>query len=125
MSSDGLKKHYLYNTWHAMFERCYNPNHNGYCNYGARGIVVCDRWFSFKNFIDDMGDKPRKDFSIYRINPDGNYEPSNCKWSTMKEQAANMRKEERVKAKNRLYHMMKTKKVNRTYIPNMTISGII
>jgi len=85
--------HPLYSTWMGIRKRCYNPNHQNYRNYGARGIKMCDRWFSsFLLFVQDMGDKPTPSHTIDRINNDGMYEPSNCKWSTMKEQASNKRK---------------------------------
>ena len=63
-----------------------------YGNYGGRGISVCSRWLeSFDNFIDDLGVKPSKGYQIDRINNDGNYEPSNCRWATIKENARNKR----------------------------------
>jgi hypothetical protein len=73
-----------------MWQRCTNPNHKGYKNYGGRGITVCERWDSFKNFYADMGEAP-EGRSLDRINNDGNYEPSNCRWATRKEQAQNSR----------------------------------
>lgn len=82
-----------YRTWDAMRARCGNPNNNRYRIYGARGITVCARWInSFENFLADMGPKPTPKHSIDRIDPDGNYEPTNCRWATAKEQAANTRK---------------------------------
>ena len=78
-------------TWYSMKQRCYNPNSAAYKNYGGRGIKVCDKWLkSFEAFYDDMGTRP-EGMSIDRINNDGNYEPSNCKWSTPKEQSSNRR----------------------------------
>ncbi len=59
--------------------------------YRARGITVCDRWESFENFLADMGQRPSRSHSIDRINNDGNYEPSNCRWATKKEQSDNRR----------------------------------
>lgn len=72
-----------YNAWNNMKQRCYNPNNDHYKNYGARGIIVCDRWLnSFPDFLSDMGKKPTPDHSIERDNVNGNYEPSNCYWGT-------------------------------------------
>jgi len=72
--------------------RCYDSNHENYKYYGGRGIKVCDRWMnSFENFIADIGLKPTKLHSLDRVNTNGNYEPSNCKWSTQKEQCRNRR----------------------------------
>ncbi len=81
-----------YKAYEAAKERCYNSNCKMYANYGARGIIMCDRWLeSFGNFLEDMGEKPSKEYSIDRINVNGNYCPENCKWSTMKEQQNNRR----------------------------------
>lgn len=81
-----------YYSWTAMIGRCSRPNNCGYKWYGARGIRVCDRWLnSFENFLEDMGERP-KGKSLDRINNDGNYEPSNCRWATQKEQIRNQRK---------------------------------
>lgn len=80
-----------YTAWHGMLQRCGNPNHKYYGYYGGRGITVCDSWKDFNNFIADMGSKPSKGHSIDRIENGGNYEPSNCKWATIGEQAANKR----------------------------------
>lgn len=82
-----------YHSWQGMKGRCNNPKNNKYKDYGARGIKVCDRWFdSFENFVSDMGPPPSDKHSVDRINTNGNYEPSNCRWATSKEQAANRRK---------------------------------
>jgi hypothetical protein len=79
-----------FKTWSSMIFRCYNSNCNNYKYYGGRGIQVCDRWKnSFENFLEDMGLKPSKSYSIDRIDNNGNYELSNCKWSTKLEQSNN------------------------------------
>lgn len=80
-----------YNSWRAMVERCTNQKYRYYHEYGGRGIKICDRWKSFANFISDMGEKPSPKHSIDRIDVDGNYEPSNCKWSSQSEQCKNRR----------------------------------
>jgi len=78
-----------YNIWLHIKRRCTNPNTKNYKRWGGRGISICDRWAnSFDNFISDMGKCPEKK-SIDRINNDGNYEPSNCRWATQIEQCNN------------------------------------
>lgn len=78
-----------------MLRRCNNPSDAAYKNYGGRGISVCPRWRSngigFFNFVADVGEKPSPEHSLDRKNNDGNYEPSNVKWSTIEEQQANRR----------------------------------
>lgn len=79
-----------YAVWQMMRQRCNNPNQAKYPRYGGRGIRVCARWEeSYANFIADMGPKPGSGYSVDRIDNDGNYEPSNCRWATPVEQAHN------------------------------------
>ena len=80
-----------YRSWLSMRERCNNPNATGYEHYGGRGISVCSRWDSFSAFLSDVGERPSMKYSIDRRDNDGNYKPSNCKWSTRIEQAQNKR----------------------------------
>ena len=84
-------KNKLYQTWSDMKQRCLNKNNKHYKDYGGRGIKVCNRWLnSFENFLQDMGQKPNG-YSLDRINNNGNYEPSNCRWGTPIQQIHNRR----------------------------------
>lgn len=94
----GMKNTRLYEVWKSMRKRCFNPNSPNYKNYGGRGITICDEWKdSFKAFYDwaissgyDSNAK-RGEYTIDRIDVNGNYEPSNCRWLTIQEQQRNKR----------------------------------
>lgn len=83
-----------FKTWFGMIRRCYidSVSNTNYKYYRGRNIKVCNRWLvSFENFYSDMGKRPKGDYSIDRINPNGNYEPSNCRWATRSQQQSNRR----------------------------------
>lgn len=78
-----------YTIWTDMIKRCQNKNHKYFHRYGGRGISVCDRWLSFEGFLSDMGERPSKELTLDRIDCNGNYEPSNCRWATWEQQQNN------------------------------------
>lgn len=84
----GNKRTPEYSSWQSMRARCHNPNAKRYERYGGRGIRVCEAWSDFAQFLRDMGPRP-KGHTLERKNNDGNYEPTNCKWATPKEQQNN------------------------------------
>lgn len=80
-----------YASWRAMRDRCLNPKRGVFAHYGGRGITICPEWqASFQSFLADMGPRP-EGCTLDRIDVDGNYEPSNCRWATPKQQANNKR----------------------------------
>ncbi len=90
-----------YSTWCNMRQRCYDKNSISYKNYGGRGIKVCDRWLrSFESFLGDLGLRPSTQHSLDRIDNDGHYRPSNCRWATKLEQCNNTRSNILITIKN-------------------------
>lgn len=87
----GKSKEYLYKEYYQIRGRCYNKNKDNYKYYGGRGITMCDEWLKdFENFYNwAINNGYKKGLSIDRINNNGNYEPSNCRWTTHKEQCNN------------------------------------
>lgn len=91
-STHKMSKSKEYKSYRKMLERCYYEKDISYHNYGGRGIKVCDRWLnSFENFIEDIGLKPSLKHSLDRINCNGDYEPSNCRWASLQIQHNNKR----------------------------------
>jgi hypothetical protein len=91
----------VYQVWRSMIKRCSNPKTNGYERYGGRGISVCDRWKRFAMFFADMGQRPTAQHQIDRIDPDGNYEPGNCRWVTPEQQRNHQRPAIHTKGRHR------------------------
>lgn len=81
-----------YEAWHGMRQRCTNPSHKQYADYGGRGINVCDEWDSFAAFYADMGSRPSGKHTIERIDNSRGYYPDNCEWATRSQQLRNTRR---------------------------------
>ena len=79
-----------YRAWAHMRGRCMNPDDHNYDDYGGRNISICSRWRDFSNFLSDMGPCP-PGYTLHRVNNDGNYKKSNCRWTDMKTQLRNKR----------------------------------
>jgi hypothetical protein len=92
LTTHGMAKLPEYRVWHAMLDRCGNPQAQGWLEYGARGVRVCRRWRKFENFIADMGLRPvGQRYTLERLNNEKGYSPANCCWATYQEQARNKR----------------------------------
>ena len=90
-TTHGLSGTREYDVWCAMKNRCGNPNDKVYDSYGGRGIVVCERWEKFENFIADMGQRPSSRHTIERVENNDGYNPDNCIWEIKKENCRNRR----------------------------------
>jgi hypothetical protein len=99
----GMKNTPTYESWRAMRKRCFSKYDQAYARYGGAGITVCDSWKnSFAAFLSDMGERP-EGTSIDRIDPFGNYEPSNCRWADRKTQSRNKKNTKKVYFLGRYY----------------------
>lgn len=90
-------------SWANMLQRCFNPKREKYRHYGGRNISVCERWLKFENFLEDMGERPGPEYSLDRIDVDGDYSPDNCKWSTPEEQMSNTHRTRKVEYQGEEY----------------------
>ena len=89
-ATHNLSRSKEYKAWRSMKERCLNPKHPSFLHYGGRGITISERWMTFSNFIEDMG-PCQKGMSLDRINNNGGYELSNCRWADAIQQCNNKR----------------------------------
>lgn len=94
-TTHGMSDTQIYNIWKRMLQRCENPNYREFKYWGGRGIKVCERWHSFENFYEDVGNSPEGLTLDRWPDNDGNYEPNNFRWATHKEQANNKRDSKR------------------------------
>jgi hypothetical protein len=109
-----------YAIWYFMVLRCTDERAPNWPDYGARGIIVCERWRdSFAAFIADMGGRPSSKHSLDRKDNDGNYEPQNCRWATKLEQARNQRRNRRLTWKGETFCL--TEWAEKTGVPSQTI----
>lgn len=91
--SKGQWRHPLYNIWKGIIQRCENPNHTHYADYGGRGIAICQRWRDdFEAFVADMGERPSPGHTVDRIDGARGYEPGNVRWATQLVQMRNTRR---------------------------------
>ena len=110
--------HPLYETYRCMLRRCNNPMHIAYPNYGGRGISVCPEWEEdFWTFVDNVGERP-EGHTLDRINNDGNYEPTNIRWSSPSEQQTNTRQ---VKEAKGFYQRPDSRYVSNIRVDNKTV----
>ena len=115
----GKSKTRLYSIWTSMKTRCLNKNSQGYKNYGARKIKICDEWKndynSFENWALNNG--YQENLTLDRINNDGDYEPSNCRWATCKTQSNNTRRTIKIIYENELLSMKEiSEKIGMNYL---------
>lgn len=108
----GLSSHPLYHTYCSMIDRCYNVKNPRYNDYGSRGINVCDEWInSFRVFINDMGKKPKGNYSLDRTDNNGSYTPLNCQWNDKIGQANNTRDTVRLTFKGKCRNLLEWSKI--------------
>lgn len=105
-TNNGFSNHNLYPVYHSMIARCHNIKSDAYYRYGGRGIMVCDRWRGkrgFYNFLNDMGERPSREYSIDRKDNNKGYCPENCRWATKIEQENNKSTNRLIQYKNENY----------------------
>lgn len=124
----GKKKSPELKSWSQMKYRCSNINCSDYPNYGGRGITYCERWEQFSNFLEDMGRRPGNNYSLERIDVNGNYEPNNCRWATKIEQARNKRNNNFIQVDEQtktLSEWISIANISRTHFYRLRRSGML
>ena len=122
----GLGTHPLYRIWHGMKSRCYNPKNNKYHHYGGRGITICQEWLDdFMNFYNWGKDKWQSNLILDRTNPNGNYEPLNCRFITEIESQNNKRNTHRVEAFDEIKTMAEWTRDERCRVSYQTLRARI
>lgn len=126
-SIERASKHPIYNVWKKMKDRCHNENSDSYKWYGAKGIVVCERWRNdFHAFLVDMGERPSVGHSIDRIDSSKGYEPWNCRWSTQKDQNRNKASNKYIDYNGKKYCLTKWSEIlggDKTLVSKRIING--
>lgn len=113
-TTHGLTLHPLYRTWADMRKRVLNKNSKSYANYGGRGITICSRWDDFSKFVEDMGVRPER-HTLDRIDNNGDYSPSNCRWAAPATQVENRRVSLRYMYNNVAYTLRELSKISETF----------
>lgn len=124
-ATHGLSHTPTYTSWRAMRVRCHDPKHDNYRHYGAKGIMVCDRWKDFQNFLADMGIRPSKSHTIDRLDLSGDYEPKNCRWATKIEQGNNHSKNHHVEYRGQRMTMTQAWCLSGKIVPKGTLKSRI
>ena len=109
-----------YSCWLSMRSRCNSKNNSAYKNYGGRGIIVCDEWKHFENFLRDVGPRPSPSYSIDRINVNGNYEPGNVRWIIAKEQNKNKRNSVNIEYNGEVHCIAEWARIKNITVPTLT-----
>lgn len=114
----GMSRHRIYTVWNDMMKRCFNNNCKEYVIYGGRGITVCERWKDVNNFIEDMHPSFQDGLELDRINNNGNYEPSNCRWTTRSVNVSNSRR----KNNKHGYRGIYLRKIDSKFVARVTVN---